>query len=298
MKITVVILTFNEELHIARCIDSIQSIASKIVIVDCFSSDSTIEIAKNRGAEVIQHEWLNHSAQFNWALDQLDHATEWVLRIDADEILTPGLITEIIDRLPTVKDNIDGVYFPRRMVFQGKIILHGGVFPVMVLRLFRHGRGRCENRLMDEHIKVTGLTTIFNGEILDFNLNPLTWWIEKHNKYASYEAIELLNLEYSFMRTDSLMVVQEWSQAGIKRWIKEAVYAKLPRGLRAFIYFIYRYLIRFGFMDGQSGTTFHLLQGFWYRYLVDAKIIEVKTYMDNNKTSINEAIYKVLEVRV
>lgn len=298
MNVTAVILTFNEEQHLARCIASAKAVATDVVVVDCYSTDATLDIARAHGARVLQHAWVNHATQFNWALTQLGADTEWVLRIDADEVLTPALIEEIRTRLPGIGPEIDGVYWGRRMTFQGRLIRHGGVFPVRVLRLFRHGRGQCENRWMDEHIKVAGPTVDFAGEMIDDNLNSLTWWTDKHNRYASREAVDLLNLEYRFMPHDSVASLRGGKQAGVKRWLKERVYARLPGGFRAFAYFFYRYVLRLGFLDGQAGTAFHFLQGFWYRYLVDAKVVEVKRYMQEHRVGVVEAIERVLGVQL
>lgn len=298
MNLTAIILTHNEEPHLARCIQSLGGLASKVLVVDCFSVDRTLDIAREYGARIIQREWVNHATQFNWALTQLDSATDWVLRIDADEVLTPELLAEIVHRLPLLGPEIAGVYFDRRMTFQGRLIRHGGVFPVRVLRLFRFGRGQCENRWMDEHIKVAGQTTHFHGDLIDDNLQSLTWWTEKHNRYASREAVDMLNLEYGFMLRDSVAKIHGGDQAGFKRWLKEVVYSRLPRGFRAFVYFFYRYVIRLGFLDGSEGTAFHFLQGFWYRYLVDAKVAEVKRYLRNHNAEIKQAIDKVLGVKV
>ena len=298
MKLVAVILTFNEEQHLARCIASLKTVANEIVIADCFSVDGTLDIAHAHGARVIQHDWINYANQFNWALTQLDPDTIWVLRIDADEYLTPELIVEIQTRLPVIGPEVDGVYCSRRMTFQGRLIRYGGVFPVRVLRLFRRGRGECENRWMDEHIKVAGPTVDFNGELIDDNLNSLTWWTNKHNHYASREAVDLLNLEYHFMPHDSVAKLRGGKQAGVKRWVKEVVYARLPGGFRALAYFVYRYVIRLGFLDGEAGTAFHCLQGFWYRYLVDAKVAEVKRYMREKDVGAVEAIERVLGVKV
>ena len=138
----------------------------------------------------------------------------------------------------------------------------------------------------------------FQGELFDDYLYSLTWWTDKHNRYASREAVDMLNLKYGFMTVDSVASLSGGSQAGVKRWIKERVYARLPRGLRAFAYFFYRYVIRLGFLDGQAGTAFHFLQGFWYRYLVDAKVAEVERYMRDKDVDIATAIADVLEIRV
>ena len=300
MKLVAVVLTLNEARHLPRCLASLDGVADEMLVADCFSTDETLAIARARaqGARVVQRAWVNYATQFNWALTQLDGDTDWVLRLDADEYLTPELAAEIRGRLPGLGPEIDGAYCGRRMTFQGRLIRFGGVFPIRVLRLFRYGRGQCENRWMDEHIKVGGPTADFRGEIIDDNLNSLTWWTEKHNRYASREAVDLLNLEYGFMPRDSVAQLRGGSQAGVKRWVKEVVYARLPGGFRAFAYFFYRYVLRLGFLDGQAGTAFHFLQGFWYRYLVDAKVAEVKRTMAASGCGVEEAIERVLEIRV
>jgi len=298
MKLVAVILTFNEAQHLPRCLASLAGVADAVLIADCFSTDNTLSIAQAHGARVVQREWINYATQFNWALTQLDADTDWVLRIDADEVLTPALAAEIRTRLPGIGPEVDGVFCGRRMTFQGQRIRFGGLFPIRVLRLFRAGRGQCENRWMDEHIKVAGPTADFRHELIDDNLNSLTWWTAKHNHYASREAVDLLNLEYGFMPHDSVASLRGGSQAGVKRWFKEAVYARLPGGLRALAYFLYRYVIRLGFLDGRAGAAFHLLQGFWYRYLVDAKVAEVKRYMRTTGCDATTAIGHVLDIRV
>lgn len=296
--LTAIVLTLNEERHLARCIESLRGLEARVLVADSFSTDRTLEIAREHRARVVQRPWVNYATQFNWALTQLHADADWVLRLDADEVLTPELVAEIRERLPLIGPEIDGVYFGRRMTFQGRAIRHGGVFPVQVLRLFRYGRGQCENRWMDEHIKVAGPTVRFAGELIDDNLQSLSWWTDKHNRYASREAVDLLNLEHGFMPQDTVARLQGGGQAGLKRWVKEVVYARLPGGLRALAYFFYRYVLRLGFLDGAEGTAFHVLQGFWYRYLVDAKLREVRRYMASHQCGVVEAIEQVLEIRV
>lgn len=298
MKISAIILTSNEQIHLERCLDSLAGVVTEILVIDCFSSDSTPDIAIRKGARFIQREWINYATQFNWALSQINSETNWVLRIDADEIISSALAKEIKEKILTVKEDVDGIYLSRRMVFQSHCIKYGGLFPLKVIRLFRYGRGECENRWMDEHIKVKGNTIEFHGEIIDHNLNSLTWWTDKHNKYASREAVDLLNLEFKFMNHDTVANLSDWKQPGLKRWIKERIYARLPSSLRSLLYFSYRYFFRLGFLDGQSGATFHFLQGFWYRFLVDAKISEVKRFSREKNVNIKIAIAKVLGINV
>lgn len=298
MSLTVVILTKNEERHIERALLSISDIADCCVVVDSGSSDRTVELAKINGAKLLSNGWVNHATQFNWALDQLHEDTDWVLRLDADEVVTPALAAQIQDSLPTLGVETKGVYVARRMHFLRRPIRWGGVFPIRVMRLFRYRAGRCEERWMDEHIFVDGATADFSGEIIDDNLNSLTWWTNKHNSYASREVVDLLNHEYGFMAYETVADLSGGHQPGVKRWLKERVYARLPGGFRAFAYFIYRYVVRLGFLDGKEGTAFHVLQGFWYRYLVDAKLHEVRLYMQRNDVDVVRAIRDVLGIDV
>lgn len=297
-SIIAVILTFDEERHLPRCIESLAGLVSGILVVDSGSTDSTVEIAERLGATVLRNPWVNHAVQFNWALRKLPDDATWVLRIDADEYLTPELRTQLAQAVSRAADEVDGIFMNRRMTFQGRMIRYGGVFPISVLRLFRRGRGTCENRWMDEHVKVTGKTIAVSGELIDDNLNSLTWWTQKHNTYASREAIDLLNLEYAFMPHDSVADVGGGGEAGRKRWLKERIYSRLPTGFRALAYFLYRYVVRLGFLDGQAGTAFHFLQGLWYRYLVDAKVNEVKRYIRMHGVEPRVAVERVLGIRL
>lgn len=293
--LTAIILTRDEERHIARAIASLGGLAEHVFVVDSGSTDRTVEIARGLGAEVVAHRFENYARQFNWALDHLPWKDGWVLRLDADEIVSPELRAEIAAMLPQLAPEIDGVVVGRRMCFLGRTIRHGGLFPIRVLRLFRAGRGRCEDRWMDEHTVVAGATVDLRGEIIDDNLNSLTWWTAKHNAYASREVVDLLSLETGHLPRDSSAALGG-GQAGVKRWLKERVYTRLPGGLRAAAYFFYRYLLRAGFLDGREGLAFHVLQGFWYRFLVDAKLAEVRRAMLRDGLSAEEAVRRLLGI--
>lgn len=297
MQIYVIILTKNEEAHIQRCIQSVASFATKCIVVDSGSTDETVALAEAAGADVLFHEWLNYADQMNWGIKQVPNSADWVFRLDADEIVTPALAAEITKKLPKFSDDINGVFVNRRMCFLGKQIRWGGVFPIRVLRLFRPGKGHCEIRWMDEHIVVSGNTENVAGEIIDDNKKSLSWWTEKHNSYASREVVDILNAELRFMPAESIAGL-DGGQAGIKRWIKENIYSRLPFGSRALLYFMYRYFIRLGFMDGKRGSMFHILQGYWYRYLVDAKLFEVRSYMKATGSDPEEAIRAILGIDV
>ncbi|MDP5084677.1 MAG: glycosyltransferase family 2 protein [Yoonia sp.] len=290
--LTVIILTKNEARHIGRAIASVQEIAARIIVVDSGSVDGTATIAKAAGAEVMHHPWVNHATQFNWALDQIKDDAGWVLRLDADELVTPALAAQIKAGLPDVA----GLFIGRRIKFMGQMVRHGGVFPVRIIRLFRNGKGRCEPRWMDEHIVVDGPTAHLAGEIIDDNRNPLDWWVAKHNTYASREVVDVLNHAFGFL--PQAAALQGKGGTAAKRWIKLHVYRRLPSGLRAGAYFLYRYVLRLGFLDGPQARAFHVLQGFWYRYLVDAKLAEVRRHMAQTGATPEEAIRALLGIDV
>ncbi|WP_375256324.1 glycosyltransferase family 2 protein [Yoonia sp.] len=293
-KLTVIILAKDEALHIARAIASVRDIATDILVVDSGSLDATVAIARAAGARILHHAWVNYADQFNWALKQIQGQGGWVMRLDADEIVTPALRAEIKAGLPDAA----GVTIGRSMCFQGAPIRHGGLFPIKVLRLFRNGKGLCENRWMDEHIIVRGPIAALSGQIVDDNRKSLDWWTAKHNSYASREVIDILNQDFRFLPQDSLRADATGRQAAIKRWVKTQAYARLPLGTRAGVYFLYRYFLRAGWLDAPRARKFHVLQGFWYRYLVDSKLAEVRSYMAEHDCAPIEAIETVLGIQV
>lgn len=276
--LTVIILTYNEEIHIERCIYSVLPLTKSIIVVDSFSTDKTVEIAQALGAETIKHEFINQAEQMNWSLNNLPINSKWVMRLDADEYLEPKLQEELQDLLKTLPEEIEGVYLKRKVIYAGKWIRFGGFYPHILLRLWRNGKACCESRWMDEHMVLApGAKTITaRHDFVDDNLKGITFWTNKHNQYASREAYELLNQKYCFSPCDNQLLVNDDPQAKLKRQIKLGIYAKLPKGGRAFLYFLYRYIIRLGFLDGARGFEWHFLQAFWYRMLVDLKIAELE----------------------
>ena len=197
LDITAIILTYNEEIHIRRCLENVGKFAKRIIVVDCFSKDKTCEIAKEMGAEVIQHEWpsTKYAGQFNWALENAAITTEWVLRLDADEYLMPNLIEELNEKLPKVRDGINGIILKRRHIFMGKW-MKGGIYPVKLLRIFRYKKAICEKRLMDEHIQLLeGESIEFDYDFCDENMHDVSWFCHKHVDYAIREAVDMLDIE-------------------------------------------------------------------------------------------------------
>jgi glycosyltransferase involved in cell wall biosynthesis len=275
--VDVIILTYNEERHIVRAIRSVSSFARTVFVVDSHSTDRTVELARDSGAIVSEHDFVNQAKQFQWALDTLATDAPWIMRLDADEIVEPGLAAEIRERLPALAPDIVGVNLKRKHIFLGRWVRHGGRYPVILLRIWRRGCGRVEDRWMDEHIIVEGGRTLtFNGDFCDHNLSDLTAFTEKHNRYATREAIDVLNHRYQlFPRGPGLQMDNASQQATVKRYIKERIYNRLPFPIAAFAYFSWRYIVKFGFLDGPTGLAYHFLQGYWYRFLVGAKVMEL-----------------------
>jgi glycosyltransferase involved in cell wall biosynthesis len=289
-NIAVVILTLNEEKHIGRCLENMQQVSDNIYIIDAYSTDRTLEIAKEYNAKIYQNKWVNHAHQFQWAMDNCQIDAPWIMRMDADEYLEPALIAEIKDRLPELSADVAGVYLKRKVLFKGKWIRYGGFYPHILMRLWRNGKGHIEQRWMDEHIVVSGGSTVyFKENMVDYNLNSIHWWVNKHNNYAVKEMVELLNIKYHFFEADEKLLNNEnvVKQARRKRFIKEKVYSALSPGLRASFYFFFRYIVRLGFLDGYQGFVFHFMQGYWYRLLVDVNLQEFERKLEGNTSKEN-----------
>ncbi len=225
---------------------------------------------------MFQHAFVTQAQQFQWALDNLPIDAEWVMRLDADETLTPELAEEIGRRLPELPPDVTGVNLKRRHIFLGRWIKHGGRYPLTLLRIWRKGAARVEQRWMDEHmVLLHGRAVTFDHDFSDHNLNDLTFFIDKHNKYATREAIDVLMRRYGLGGAGEALTCEGAPrQAAAKRWVKERVYNHLPFWLGPTGYFLIRYFIQLGFLDGREALMYHFLQGFWYRFLVGAKALE------------------------
>lgn len=292
--ICAIVLTHNEEQHLDRCLSSLQGLVSRVVIVDSGSTDATSEISRKFGADFYTNQWKNYSTQFNWALENTNITEDWCLRIDADEYLSEPLRESLRMRViaADVAGHVTGFYVKRIMVFMGRAIRHGGCGNLYMLRLFRRGQGQCEQRWMDEHIALSnGRAERLPGELVDENLNNIGWWISKHNNYATREAIDLLNMRHGFEAHTPQLSTEQGSQASRKRWLKETIYANFPIGLRAALYFVWRYVGQAGFLDGRAGLVFHFMQGFWYRFLVDVKVSE----LERRAAALSQPIEQVIE---
>lgn len=267
LDITAIILTYNEEKHIERCLRSALEVSNRVYVIDSPSTDRTQELCRNfPNVEVVEHKYPgNQAEQFNWALDHLNIETEWILRLDADEYLSEDLINEIKEKLPQLPSDVTGCVMKRDVVIMGRRIKHGKLKTHKFLRLWRTGKGRIENRIMDEHAILTeGRAIELQHYFFDENLNGIEVWIKKHLDYANRE-VAIYNGGH----------VSDGAEIG-KRNSQKARYYTLPMFHRGFWFFILRYIFLGGFLDGKAGFVWNFMQCWWYRTLVDVKLEEQK----------------------
>lgn len=277
-KLAVVLLTFNEAKHLPRALAAVQDIASEIFIIDSGSTDGTREIARSLGATVLENPFVNYAQQFQWGIENAPITAEWIMRLDADEIIEPDLVAEIKAKLPQLPPEVTGINLKRKIIFMGRWLRYGGRYPLILLRIWRSGKGRIEQRWMDEHMLLTeGRAVTFTGGFSDHNLNDLTFFTNKHNRYATREALDILNQQLNLFPRDEALGRENTSMhAASIRFLKERFYNKLPFELSTLGYFVVRYFLQLGFLDGREGAIYHFLQGYWYRFLVGAKVEELR----------------------
>lgn len=270
---TVIVLTFNEEQRIIDCLDSLEGLGINVFVVDSFSTDGTVEILIRRGISFVQHSFENYAKQRMWAQANNPFSSKWVLHLDADERLTPEIRQWLVEEFPHLERSFDGFMFSRRTMFLGRWIRHGGHYPSYHLRLFKSALGRCESKAYDQHFVVDGRVKAVPGvDIIDIVTRSLTDFVSSHNRWSSLEAAEMAD---DFATLGEVRPALVGNAIERRRWFKMRVFGRMPLLARSFFYFFYRYVLRLGFMDGREGLIFHVLQGFWFRFLVDAKYFEM-----------------------
>jgi glycosyltransferase involved in cell wall biosynthesis len=272
-----IILTLNEELHLLRLLQSIAGLNAPLFIVDSGSTDTTLKIAEDHGAQILQHPFENHPLQWDFALKNCAVQTPWIICLDADQVVTSELKQRLLNFKDEDHSGINGIYFNRKNFFKGRWIKHGGYYPFYLLKMFRYGVGHSDiAEKMDHRFMVPGETEIWkDGYLLEENLkeNNISFWIDKHNRYSDLVAQQEVELMLSFS-TQTEKPAFWGSPNQRKAWYKKLWY-KLPRYVRPLLYFIYRMIFQFGIFDGRTGIIFHFLQGFWFRLIVDVKIDEL-----------------------
>lgn len=267
LDITTIILTYNEEKHIERCLNNVLRFSKKVYVIDSPSTDRTQEICKSfQNVEVVTHKYPgNQATQFNWALDNVSVDTEWIFRLDADEYLSDELIEELYKRIPQMPSDITGCVMKRDVVIMGKRIKHGKLKQPKFLRLWRTGKGRIENRIMDEHAILTdGRAIELKHFFYDENLNGIETWVKKHLDYANRE-VSIYSNGHNNAGTEMEA-----------RNNQKTKYYSLPKFHRGFWFFIIRYIFLGGFLDGKAGFVWNFMQCWWYRTTIDVMIEEGK----------------------
>jgi len=275
--LSLIVLTFNEQDNLEKCLKSVAGLCPEIFVVDSGSTDRTLEIARSY-AKVEHHGFETHSLQWKWALENLPIATEWILALDADQQLTPALAAELQDLFSkgNIPGDVDGFYLNRRQIFKGQWIRHGGYYPKYLLKLFRASAVRLDTSdLVDHHFYVPGRTFKLRHDLVEENQkeNSISFWTDKHNRYAKLLAREELE------RRDTARTLIRPAMFGSPDqrvlWQKN-LWSRCPSYVRPLLYFVYRYFFRLGFLDGKQGFVFHFLQGFWFRLLVDINVEELQ----------------------
>ncbi|WP_026898969.1 glycosyltransferase family 2 protein [Daejeonella oryzae] len=272
-----IILTFNEELHIPRLLESIKSLGAPTFVLDSGSTDSTLQICRNYGVSVETNPFENHPRQWDKALKTFPVQTPWIIGLDADHIVSPELLQQLSQFRDADFTDVSGIYFNRKNFFKGKWIRHGGYYPRYLLKMFRFGTGYSDlNENMDHRFIVSGKSIIWKqGHLIEENLkeNRISFWISKHNHYSDLlanEEIERMNkLRFQTIKPNF------WGSPDERIASLKNLWWKLPLFLRPFLYFTYRMIFQLGILDGRTGILFHFLQGFWFRIIVDVKISEI-----------------------
>jgi len=198
------------------------------------------------------------------------------MRLDADEVIEPDLAATLSATLDAQPAEVTGINLKRKHIFMGRWVRHGGRYPLVLLRIWRRGAGRIEQRWMDEHMLLThGRSVTVDGGFADRNEKDIAFFIAKHNGYATREAVDVINQRLGLFAREDAAQLDASRQAAGKRAIKERVYNRLPFGFGPVAYFLYRYVVQLGFLDGREGAIYHGLQGLWYRFLVEARVLEL-----------------------
>ncbi len=274
IDVTVIIPTKNEEKNIADCIKSIKGFAKRYILLDCGSTDKTVDIAKELGADIYFHEFEYSAKQFNWAFKNCDIDTEWIIRLDADERFTPELNSEIEKLITKNKDpHLKGITIQSDLYFLGRHIKHGMPKKKKIM-MFRSKDAEIEDRRRDAHsIIKDGYCVELKNHFIHYDFKNIDSYIKKYNWYATREMqdyIDFINGTDALIDTDKAILQNRKKKFGL--------YYKMPKFFRCFAWFLYNYILKLGFLDGKEGLVFFFLECYWYRFVVDSKIYEYEKY--------------------
>jgi glycosyltransferase involved in cell wall biosynthesis len=284
MNFSFIFLAYNEEIHLPRLLASIKELNAPVYILDSGSTDETLEVCKAYDVMVKTHAFENHPKQWHYALSCFPITTPWIIALDADQIVTPDLIALLKQFRDEDYKDVNGIYFNRKNFFKGTWLKHGGYYPKYLLKMFRTTIGYSDlNENMDHRFIVPGKNIIWKkGHILEENLkeNKISFWIQKHNRYSDLVAEEEI-MRINKLRRQTIKPIFFGTPDERIAWLKR-LWWRMPLFVRPFIYFFYRYFILLGILDGRNGLIFHFLQAFWFRFVVDIKIMELKHISHDN----------------
>jgi glycosyltransferase involved in cell wall biosynthesis len=261
-RIDIMIPTYNEADHIAQTVANARELGD-VYVLDSISTDGTQQLARDAGATVVERAFTNYSDQKNWGLDHLPFTGDWIFILDADERLMPALRTEIRAKLAH-NSRIHGYYVNRVVIFMGKPIRHGGLYPSWNLRLFRRGMARYEERAVHEHMVCNGPTDYLHAEMLHLRRESLSRYLEKHIRYAELESQEWVKWRKGESRMESPTSLFK-DVLALRQWVRRNIWPRLPG--RPLWRFIYMFFFRFGFMDGLPGWHLARLMA-CYEYMI------------------------------
>jgi len=270
-NIGILIIAYNEEIHLNRCIENAKKLSPNIFVVDSFSTDKSIQILQEHAIKFLQHPFSTHAKQINVGIDHFPYQVEWLVRLDCDELMSDELILEIKNSTKNKTSTYNGYFIQRKVNFLQGILHFGMINPIWLLRVWKKEEGKCNDLWMDEKIELNRPnTTHLKGILYDHNLQDITWWTQKHNQYAVREAYEILRQKYGLNNPEETNTID-------RKIVKiKKLYNHLPIFVRPFLLFMYAYFIKLGFLDGKRGLIWNFLQVFWYRFLVDVKVLEIE----------------------
>ncbi|HRK30561.1 MAG TPA: glycosyltransferase family 2 protein [Tepidisphaeraceae bacterium] len=247
-KIDIMIPTLNEADHIGECVRNALKLGP-VYVLDSFSKDGTQQIARDAGATVIEHEFVNYSAQKNWGIANLPFEGDWIFILDADERLTPSLVKEVRERLAR-PDAANGYFVNRVLLFMGREIRHGGLYPSWNLRLFRRGKAMYEDRSVHEHMVCEDPVDYLKREMLHIRRETLSQFIDKHVRYADMESNEWVKLKLGVSNVAKPKALFR-NILGVRQWLRREIWPRMP--VRPLWRFMHMFVLRLGFLDGRPG---------------------------------------------
>jgi glycosyltransferase involved in cell wall biosynthesis len=275
--VSVVVLSFNEEVNIERCIRSLKLLSDDIWVVDSCSTDRTVELARAAGANVEVRPWPGYARQWNYGLSQLPFKHEYVMIHSSDEQIPEAWAREFQAVLDGDSPP-DLVLTAFRFWWMGKPVVHGNYGKTFIVKAGRRPLMQYEDRACNEHIPLQGRIYEMKEKYEHRDAKEVERWVLKHVRYARLEAEERLKARG---RGDGDKPSLRGSRAGQRvRWLRENVYDRIPMFVRPFAYFTYRYVGGAGWRDGVTGTLFHVLHALWFPFLID--VFELEERLSRN----------------